>query len=485
MLNQIRQIKGRAVAAWGGALGIVGMGTAFAAPQTTAPLVAEKTPPPNIVFLLADDMGFADVGFNGGKEIKTPNIDRLAASGAVLKHFYAQPVCSPTRAALLTGRYPMRTGLQVSVVRPWAKYGLPLEERTLPQALKEAGYETAIAGKWHLGHFKPEYLPTKRGFDHQYGHFNGAIDYFTHERDGGLDWHRDDKALREEGYSTTLLAQEAVKNIQQRDKKKPLFLYVPFTAVHGPFQVPPRYKKAYPELKGQRLNYAGMMAALDEAVGKIVGEIETQGMRNNTLIVFASDNGGPSPRVVTDNGIFRAGKGTVYEGGVHVAACASLPGKIPAKSQVDQPMHMVDWYSTILKLGGASPVQKLPVDGRDTWQSLTTNRVIPETVILLNTTPTGGGIRVGDWKLVVGGVGSRVLEDEERTPDVRAGDKLRDVELYDLAADPSETKNVAAENPAKVKELQARYEAFAKQAVPPKSVPKPAGFTVPKIWGEN
>src|ERR1051325_3866553 len=140
-------------------------------------------PRPNIVYLLADDLGFTDVGFHGS-QIKTPHIDKLAAGGAKLEAFYVQPVCSPTRAALMTGRYPMRYGLQVGVVRPWAEYGLSLEERMLPQALQEAGYFTAICGKWHLGHFQKAYLPTQRGFLHQYGHYNGALDYFTHERDG-------------------------------------------------------------------------------------------------------------------------------------------------------------------------------------------------------------------------------------------------------------------------------------------------------------
>src|SRR3989440_7816456 len=190
------------------------------------PARAADAPRPHIVFLLADDLGWSDVGYHKS-EIHTPNIDRLAASGAKLEQFYVLPVCSPTRAALMTGRYPMRHGLQTGVVRPWAQYGLPLEERTLPQALKEAGYTTAICGKWHLGHFKPEYLPTQRGFDHQYGHYNGALDYFTHLRDGGFDWHRDDKVSRDEGYSTHLIAKEAVRLIEAQKDGKPLFLYVP------------------------------------------------------------------------------------------------------------------------------------------------------------------------------------------------------------------------------------------------------------------
>src|SRR5207249_18481 len=197
---------------------------------------ADAPPRPHVVYVLADDMGYADVGFNGGRDIKTPHLDKLAAAGARLEAFYVQPVCSPTRAALMTGRYPMRHGLQVGVVRPWAQYGLPLEERTLAQALKEAGYFTAIIGKWHLGHFQRDYLPTMRGFDHQYGHYNGALAYSTHIRDGGFAWHRNGKVNRDEGYTTVLLGDEAVRVIAKPDPKTPLFLYMPFNAPHAPMQ---------------------------------------------------------------------------------------------------------------------------------------------------------------------------------------------------------------------------------------------------------
>src|SRR5687767_11154240 len=193
---------------------------------------------PNVVFILADDLGRNDCGFMGGTQIKTPHLDKLAAAGAKLDAHYVQPVCSPTRAALLTGRYPMRHGLQVGVVRPWAKYGLPLGERTLAEALRSAGYRTAIVGKWHLGHFEPAYLPTRRGFDHQYGHYNGALDYWTHERDGGFDWHQDDKVSRDEGYSTQLLGAAAARFVAEHAGKRPFFLYVPFNAVHAPHQAP-------------------------------------------------------------------------------------------------------------------------------------------------------------------------------------------------------------------------------------------------------
>ena len=208
-----------------------------------AALGAAEVPPlekPNILFILADDLGRTDAGFMGSKEIRTPNLDKLAGSGAVLTAHYVQPVCSPTRAALMTGRYAVHTGVY-TIVRPHAPWGLPLGERTLAQALHEAGYETAIVGKWHLGEFEEAYRPTRRGFDHQYGHWFGAIDYFKHDRDGIPDWHRDDQPCDDEGYSTHLIAKEACRRIREKQPDKPLFLYVPFNAVHAPHQVPESY----------------------------------------------------------------------------------------------------------------------------------------------------------------------------------------------------------------------------------------------------
>ncbi|MBI4623064.1 MAG: arylsulfatase [Verrucomicrobia bacterium] len=460
--------------------------------------VAAQSAKPNIVYILADDLGWADVGFHG-PDIKTPNIDKLAAAGAKLEAFYVQPVCSPTRAGLMTGRYPIRHGLQTGVVRPWAQYGLPLEERTLPQALREVGYETAICGKWHLGHFQPSYLPMQRGFDRQYGHYNGALDYYTHDRDGGLDWHRDQKAAREEGYTTHLIARECIRLIEQKDARKPLFLYVPFNAVHAPYQEPPgKYSASYASLKGTRRTYAGMLAAMDEAIGQIVAAIEKKGLRSNTLFIFSSDNGGPSPGAITSNGPLRGAKGTLYEGGVRVPAFATWDGHIPAGAVVNAPLHIVDWYPTLLKLAGASLEQKLPLDGRDAWPAVTQGRLSPHDAILLNTTPRNGAIRMGDWKLVLNGKLSEVEgpADEAAGGTTKAGKQGKKAkaaakdtataaeELFNLAQDPYEKVNLAAKNPEKLRELRARLDAFAKEAAPPKLAPRAAGFTSPKVWGE-
>jgi len=458
----------------------------------TATVLAAGAPPrPNIVFILSDDHGWADVGWHG-QEVKTPNLDRLAAAGARLEQFYVQPVCSPTRAALLTGRYPMRHGLQVGVVRPWAQYGLPLEERTLPQALKEAGYTTAICGKWHLGHFQPAYLPMSRGFDHQYGHYNGAIDYFTHMRDEGFDWHRDGKACRDEGYSTFLLAREAARLIHAQPADRPLFLYVPFNAVHTPLQVPDKYKEPYAQLPEPRRTYAAMVAAEDEAIGKIIAAIDATGRRGNTLIIFSSDNGGPGPGRVSSNGPLRAGKGTLYEGGVRVCASATWEGHIKAGSVVEAPLHMVDWYPTLLTLAGGQLDQKLPLDGRDAWPAIAEGKASPHDAILLNTSPTSGAIRMGDWKLVLNGnrTASDEGEDAAALEERRKAKKKQplavdSVELFNLAQDPYEKSNLAAKNPSKVSELRARYDAWAREAVPPKTSPASPNFKAPKIWGET
>jgi arylsulfatase A-like enzyme len=447
------------------------------APRLTA---AEK---PNIVVILADDLGREDCGFMGGKQIKTPNIDKLAAAGARLDAFYVQPLCSPTRAALMSGRYPMRFGMQVGVVRPWARHGLPLDEQTLPQMLKTAGYATAITGKWHIGHARPEYLPTHRGFDHQYGHYNGAIDYFTHLRDGGFDWHRDDKECRDEGYSTHLLAKEAVKFVAETAGKKPFFLYLPFNAVHSPHQVPEKYTAAYPDLKGDRKLYAGMLAAMDEAVGEVVAAVQKAGVRDNTLFVFSSDNGGPAPGRVTDNGPYRAGKGTLYEGGTRVAACAAWDGKIKPGSVVTEPLHVVDLYPTLLKLAGVTAEQKLPLDGKDAWATLAEGKPSPHADVLINAAPNSGAIRAGNWKLVFHtGLGDNP---DGGPPKKKKKAVNASVELFDLKADPYEKTNLADRHPDKVKELRARYDAYAKEAVPPKNKPKPKGFVSPKVWGEK
>jgi arylsulfatase A-like enzyme len=370
----------------------------------------------------------------------------------------------------------MRHGLQVGVVKPWAKHGLPLDEQTLADDLRAAGYETGIFGKWHLGHSAPEYLPTRRGFTRQYGHYNGALDYFTHEREGGHDWHENDKVNHDKGYSTSLIGEHAAQFVRDNAGKKPFFLYVPFNAVHSPYQPPKNGTDAYPDLKGDRQNYAAMLTSTDDAIGDIVDAVEEAGVRDNTLFLFSSDNGGPDPGRVTDNGKYRGGKGGLYEGGVRVAAFATWDGHIPAGSTITEPIHVVDMRPTLQTLCGTRSDDEHAMDGLDVWPTIAAGEASPHEAILLNTTPGEGAIRAGDWKLIVKRDGGKRRRGGRRAAET--------VELYNLRSDPYETSNLADSEQEKAKELQQILEGYAKEAVPPKASPQPKTFEVPKVWGE-
>jgi sulfatase-like protein len=302
---------------------------------------------PNIVYIVSDDQGWKDVGYHGS-DIKTPNIDALAGGGTRLEQYYAQPMCTPTRSALMTGRYPFRYGLQTAVILSSHTYGLATDEWLLPQALKDAGYETAIVGKWHLGHGDQKYWPRQRGFDHQYGPLIGEIDYYTHEQHGVLDWFRDNKPVREKGYTTSLLGDAAVDLIDSHNTKTPLFLYLAFNAPHTPFQAPEAYVDRYRDIADPtRRTYAAQITAMDDQIGRVVDALDKIKMRDNTLIVFQSDNGGTNNplfagegdmskiKLPNDNGPFREGKASIYEGGTRVISLANWPG-----------ISSRDWWST-------------------------------------------------------------------------------------------------------------------------------------------
>jgi arylsulfatase A-like enzyme len=296
-------------------------------------------------------------------------------------------------------------------------------------------------------------------------------------RDGGFDWHQDDKVSRDAGYSTQLLGEAAARFVSANAGKRPFFLYVPFNAVHAPHQAPDEYLRQYGNLQRPRRQYAAMLTVLDDAVGAIVDAVEEAGERPNTLFVFSSDNGGPRPGVVTDNGKFRAGKGTLYEGGVRVASFTTWDGHISPGSTMAEPIHIVDWYPTLLKLCGSDESQSQPLDGLDIWPTLTQGKPSPHEAILLNTTPNNGAVRMGEWKLVI-----KSGEDGEGGPEKKLAKES--VELFHLAADPYETTNLAEAHLDKVKQLRTKLDEFARQAVPPKIRPKPTDFASPAVWGE-
>lgn len=452
-------------------LAVVTVVVAAAAPAGAA------APRPHVVYILSDDQGWKDVGFHGS-DIRTPNIDALAAGGARLEQFYAQPMCTPTRAALMTGRYPHRYGLQTLVIPSNGRYGLPTDEKTLAQALGQTGYATGIVGKWHLGHADRKYWPNRRGFDYQYGPMLGEIDYFTHSAHEVRDWYRDGKPVVEEGYATQLLGAEAVRLIERHDAETPLFLYLAFTAPHAPYQAPKEYLERYANIADPaRRAYAAMITSMDDEIGRVVAALDAKKMRENTLIVFQSDNGGPRSAKFTgeidmskstipaDNGPYRDGKGTLYEGGTRVVALANWPGRIPAGSVVDQPMHVVDMWPTLAGLAGASPAKGKPLDGVDMWPVIAEGKPSPRTEVVYGVEPFRAALRSGNWKLVW-----------KATLPSKA-------ELFDLAADPGEKNDVAAAHPERLRELEQRIEALSRDAVPPTILQEALGVAQPALFG--
>jgi arylsulfatase A-like enzyme len=407
---------------------------------------ADADPPrPNIVFILADDLGWADVAFHGGNA-PTPNLDRLASQGVELTQHYVAPVCSPTRAGLLTGRCWSRFG----VLSPQNNRALPWDTVTLPRALKSVGYETCLTGKWHLGS-KPEEGPNHFGFDHSYGSLAGGVSPWNHYYKKGpfsQTWHRNEKFIEEQGHVTDLIAKEAVEWIRGRGAA-PFFLYVPFTAIHLPIKEPKEWVERVPAaITGDvPRHYAACIMHLDDAVGRIVAALDAAGKRENTLLVFTSDNGGswvenndlkypddncPNGKLTGNNHPWRGQKGNLYEGGIHVACIANWPGTLkPGKR--DAAVQIIDWMPTLTAIAGYRPERNLRWDGVDISSILTGDKPTLEPRTLYWVSPRERAVRRGDWKLIVSSTGAK--------------------QLFNLAEDPGEATDVAQKHPDRVAEL--------------------------------
>jgi arylsulfatase B len=309
---------------------------------------------PNVVIFLADDLGWGDVGFHGGP-IETPHIDRLAREGVELGRFYVTPICSPTRAALMTGRDPIKLGVAYQVFEAWDNHGVHPEERFLSEAFRAAGYQTATIGKWHLGHAQETYLPGSRGFDHFYGHLNTEVGYFPpFAAQGGKDFQRNGKSVDEEGYETFMLAEEAVRWIRERDKSRPFLLYMPFLAPHTPLDAPEALEAKYADLDDDRKAprgtqdwsrylrfvgveslrplYAAVVDGMDQSIGRVLATLDEEGLAENSIVLFFSDNGGMTTFGVggADNAPLRGGKGETFEGGIRVVSVVRWPGHLEA-----------------------------------------------------------------------------------------------------------------------------------------------------------
>ena len=422
---------------------------------------------PNVIIIVADDLGWADVGFHSDR-IHTPNIDRIAREGVELDQFYVFPMCSPTRAGLMTGRYPIRFGMARAVIPPWRHFGLDPAELTLPEALGKLGYaQRGIFGKWHLGHNDTKWHPNNQGFTHFHGHFNGAIDYFDLTREGERDWHLNGKTNPETGYATDLIADAASQFISRHAKgEAPFFCYVPFNAPHSPFQAPDKYLKKFahlasPDAKGKnktlRQTVAAMVACMDDGIGRILKSIDASGEAANTIVLFFSDNGGVGglPR---NNLPLRGNKLDAWEGGIRVAAAMRWPGGgVAGGKKITVPISCIDVMPTLTKLsGGTATLGNKPFDGRDVLDVLQAKRSQLDRELYFYHGQGGEdkekiAMRTAKWKLLING------------PNISSGKwrtKRHERFLFRIDRDPNETIDLLGQHPKVAADLAKKLIAF-------------------------
>ena len=450
---------------------------AFAAPHALGASqemgVSQEMERPHIVVIMADDLGWNDVGYHGS-EIKTPHLDRLAKDGRELTRFYVNSVCSPTRASLMTGQSAMRLGI-TSPMPKIAPKGLPLELNTLPDYLRQLDYQTALVGKWHLGVKRP-YHPNRRGFDTFYGNLSGAVGYWDHVHGGHYDWQRNGKTFREDGYVTHLQANEAVRVVRARDKARPLFMLFSLGAPHLPNEAPPEAIDAYADIADEKRRvHAAMVSELDMAVGQLLAVLDEEGMADNTLVWFLSDNGGLTQyrgmpqafyRILdaakwlwgddipvrfiefmrtntedggSDNTPLTGAKGSVKEGGIRVPGIIRWPAALGAGA-FDTRLSVLDMLPTLLDAAGGAKLPVEPHDGRSFLRALRGEATLPPAPFVTQAFNGNRAIFHAQWKLLLRADGSK--------------------SLYDIDADPSETTDLAATQEELVARLEKRLAAM-------------------------
>ena len=429
------------------------------------PFIQAADRPPNLIVIMTDDQGYGDVGFNGCKDIPTPNIDSIAKNGARFPHGYVSyAVCSPSRAGFLTGRYQQRFGHERNP--QWnvsnRESGLPLSETTLADALGKVGYQSGIIGKWHLG-CHPDLHPLKRGFNEFFGHLGGGHRYFPEELtiretakaksegDSYKLWIlRDHTPVRTTAYLTDEFSGEAAAFID-RHKAKPFFLYLAYNAPHSPLQADEKRLAKFPHITDKkRRTYAAMVSAVDDGVGQVLTKLRESGIEEDTIVVFLSDNGGPTSDNASDNGVLRGGKGGPYEGGIRVPFAAQWPGQIPKGLVYEHPVIALDIFATITALAKVPLDAARPLDGVNLMPFLAgKNSAGPHEAIFLRMFDKGAyAVRSGDYKLVIDSKGT--------SP-----------ELYNLRQDAGERKNLAKSEPAELAKLEKmRIEWDAKLVAP-------------------
>ncbi len=454
---------------------------------------------PNIIVMLADDLGWADVGYHGS-DISTPSIDRIAEEGMRLERFYVNPICTPTRAALLTGRDVLRLGVGYFPILAWSNKAVSPTEHFMPETFKAAGYQTGMVGKWHLGHTLEQQTPNARGFDEFFGHLHTQVFYYSHKTSGGHDLQRNGKSIRKDGeYLTDVHGDEASRFIKNRDQSKPFFLYVPFLAPHSPMEAPRELIKKYanrptqdlPESNPLRQSisakqtrqvqqvYAAMVDSMDQAVNKILTTLDEEGIADDTIVLFFSDNGGFNA-FGANNLPLRGEKMTVFEGGIRVPAVIRWPNHIPAGTQSQQVMSVMDIFPTLSSAAGVTPQNKKELDGKSAWPLSTSTRFKARNgdIFFVAEQPTASpyfyAVIRDQWKLI------QVIHEDLYTKRV---ENL----LYNIALDPTESNNLAKQKPDLVQTLAKSVASWA--ALHPVAgqhveiAPNP-GWLPPKDWAE-
>ena len=445
---------------------------------------------PNFIVFLTDDQGYGDLSCMGATDFRTPRLDRLAADGARFTSWYSNsPVCSPSRAALLTGRYPGNAGVRSILAGHRTATGLPPHVPTIASALKDQGYATAMFGKWHLG-LNEGSRPEDHGFDEWFGFMAGCIDYYSHIFYWGMNrggpgndpthdlWHNGQETYRNGQYFTELIAERAIAWLrEQADLDQPFFLYIPFNAPHYPMHAPAKYVDRFANLAPDRRIMAAMLSAVDDAVGAILDEVERLGLASDTCTIFTSDNG---PSRETRNwldgcqdhyyggsaGALKGHKFSLYEGGIRMPAILHWPARVPAGQVIDEPVASMDVFPTILAAAGGD-LDEFELDGHDILPVLVEDAPSPHETIFWEMNKQTA-VRQGDWKLVLHG---QLVEGAPESDDIH---------LANLAQDMGERTNLAEDLPektAELRELAEQWRADIEERWQTEFAPQPAGTT--------
>ena len=472
--------------------------------QTTAQVGAfEPTRKPNILVIVADDLGWADVGYHGG-DIDTPSLDRLAEQGVQLNRFYTTPICSPTRAALMTGRDPIRLGVAYGVILPWDNIGVHPDEHFMPQSFQGAGYQTAMVGKWHLGHAQMTYHPNNRGFDHFYGHLHTEVGFYPpFANQGGKDFQLNGVSIDDDGYETYLLADEVSRYIRERDKNRPFFMYMPFIAPHTPLDAPKELQEKYKDIDtdlpparsrqtdetrrmatmmlqpSARPMYAAVVDAMDQAIGQVLQTLEEEGIAENTIVLFFSDNGGAAYSYGgANNAPLRGGKGETFEGGIRVVSLLRWPAMLGSGQQFDQIMSVMDVFPTLAAAAGIEAENTFELDGRNMWPAIARGETVPleKPLMFASEIPIYGSFKFTafdeNWKLV------QEVEQEQLSVTVTNY-------LFDISKDPNEYNSLASAHPEVVEQLSEEIHEW--RALYPingtrSELVPPPGWRAPRDW---